>query len=282
MSVEMKLQMSYEYQRAQQFNQQQQMNRYFGGMFGQPRHQQQQQQQQSPFLGIKVRRSHILEDSVSIASRLLTSNGNDLKKPLKVKFVNEVGVDAGGVTKEYFQLLVEKLFSVEYGMWIHLKNGFWFNPSSLEDTYALVGLLMGLAVYNGVVLDIHFPRVVYKKLLNDTLPTTLSDLYELQPELVAGFSELLNYTEDGNGKIEDIFCLDFTASYKGLDGTPIVVDLKENGSNIDVTIDNRDEYVQLYLKWYVDDLINVQFNSFSKGFWKGKTCFLDIVFIFMF
>ena len=42
-------------------------------------------------------------------------------------------------------------------MWIELENGkgSWFNPSinkTNEKNYSLVGLLMGLAVYNGVVL----------------------------------------------------------------------------------------------------------------------------------
>ena len=56
-----------------------------------------------------------------------------------------------------FQLLTEKLFEKEFGMWIELENGkgSWFNPSinkTNEKNYSLVGLLMGLAVYNGVVL----------------------------------------------------------------------------------------------------------------------------------
>ena len=56
-----------------------------------------------------------------------------------------------------FQLLTEKLFEKEFGMWIELENGkgSWFNPSiniMNEKNYSLVGLLMGLAVYNGVVL----------------------------------------------------------------------------------------------------------------------------------
>ena len=34
-----------------------------------------------------------------------------------------------------------------------------------KDVYYLVGLLAGLAVYNSVILDLHFPQIVYKKLL---------------------------------------------------------------------------------------------------------------------
>ncbi len=45
---------------------------------------------------------------------------------------------------------------------------FWFSHLSieLETEYRLVGSVLGLAIYNGVILDLHFPPVVYKKLLN--------------------------------------------------------------------------------------------------------------------
>lgn len=44
---------------------------------------------------------------------------------------------------------------------------FWFSHLSLEleSEYELVGSVLGLAIYNGVILDVHFPPVVYKKLL---------------------------------------------------------------------------------------------------------------------
>lgn len=44
---------------------------------------------------------------------------------------------------------------------------FWFSHLSieLESEYELVGSVLGLAIYNGVILDVHFPPVLYKKLL---------------------------------------------------------------------------------------------------------------------
>ena len=45
---------------------------------------------------------------------------------------------------------------------------FWFNWTSMEaeHEFFLVGSVLGLAIYNGVILDVHFPMLVYKKLLN--------------------------------------------------------------------------------------------------------------------
>lgn len=40
----------------------------------------------------------------------------DLKKKLKVTFVGEPGLDMGGLTKEWFLLLIRQIFSPDYGM----------------------------------------------------------------------------------------------------------------------------------------------------------------------
>ena len=43
---------------------------------------------------------------------LLIVKVNDLKKPLKIKYIGggEQGLDMGGLQKEFFQLCVQKLF----------------------------------------------------------------------------------------------------------------------------------------------------------------------------
>lgn len=43
-------------------------------------------------------------------------NPTDLKKQLVVEFEGEQGVDEGGVSKEFFQLVVEEIFNPDYGM----------------------------------------------------------------------------------------------------------------------------------------------------------------------
>lgn len=46
-------------------------------------------------------------------------------------------------------------------------QNYWFNPTSFESDaqFTLVGIILGLAIYNNVILDVHFSMVVYKKLL---------------------------------------------------------------------------------------------------------------------
>lgn len=42
-------------------------------------------------------------------------NPSDLRKQLFVEFEDEQGLDEGGVSKEFFQLIVEELFNPDIG-----------------------------------------------------------------------------------------------------------------------------------------------------------------------
>jgi len=46
-------------------------------------------------------------------------------------------------------------------------NHYWFNPTSFENDgqFTLIGIVLGLAIYNNTIVDIHFPPVVYRKLM---------------------------------------------------------------------------------------------------------------------
>ncbi len=47
-----------------------------------------------------------------------------------------------------------------------LENFLWFNPDSFECNlnFELVGVLLGLALYNSTILKLDFPLVIFKKL----------------------------------------------------------------------------------------------------------------------
>lgn len=51
----------------------------------------------------------------NIFSPQISRKQRDLKKKLKVTFTGEPGLDMGGLTKEWFLLLVRKIFRPEYG-----------------------------------------------------------------------------------------------------------------------------------------------------------------------
>lgn len=82
---------------------------------------------------------------------------------------------------------------------------FWFNPASFEASgeFQLVGIVLGLAIYNSVILDVHLPRVLYKKLLGQK--PSFEDLKNTFPELGRGLQQLLEF----EGDVEGVFCRTF-------------------------------------------------------------------------
>ena len=70
---------------------------------------------------------------------------------------------------------------------------YWFNPSSLEDEdeFMLVGLVLGLAIYNAVLLDFPLPLALYRKLIGQSC--TLRDLQDMEPTLGKSLTALLQY-----------------------------------------------------------------------------------------
>ena len=56
----------------------------------------------------------------------------------------------------------------------------------------LVGLVLGLAIYNSVLLDFPLPIALYKKLVGQ--PPSLRDLSDMEPTVGKSLRELLNYS----------------------------------------------------------------------------------------
>lgn len=67
-------------------------------------------------MALQVRRDHLIEDALVELEVVAMENPYDLKKQLVVEFEGEQGVDEGGVSKEFFQLVVEEIFNPDYGM----------------------------------------------------------------------------------------------------------------------------------------------------------------------
>jgi ubiquitin-protein ligase E3 A/E3 ubiquitin-protein ligase HERC4 len=211
-----------------------------------------------PFFHLEIEREHLVEQTLE---KIKQADPKDIRKRLRVSFKGEEGLDAGGVTKEFFQLLSEELFDINSGLWT-TKFGDevnWFNSDNSWDEkgYEMIGVLFGLALYNSVLLDVRFPMAVYRKLLG--LPLGLEDIVD--EELRRGLKQLLDYEGDD---VEDIFCLSFEVSWMEL-GEERRLNLKPDGANIPVTNDNREEYVLRYVSWILVDSIKTQWNAFEVG-----------------
>ncbi|KAJ7397165.1 hypothetical protein BTVI_137957 [Pitangus sulphuratus] len=217
----------------------------------------------SPFLVLHVRRSNLVGDALR---ELSIHSDIDLKKPLKVIFDGEEAVDAGGVTKEFFLLLLKELLNPIYGMFTYYpeSNLLWFSDTCFveHNWFHLIGIICGLAIYNFTVVDLHFPLALYKKLLN--VKPCLEDLKELSPTEGRSLQQLLDYPGED---VEETFCLNFTICRESY-GVTEQKNLIEDGDKILVQKDNREEFVEAYVNYIFNLSIHEWYTAFSTGFLK--------------
>jgi ubiquitin-protein ligase E3 A len=217
---------------------------------------------ESPFLALHVRRGFLLRDTL----RQLTGlPPHELRKQLKVSFEGEDGVDQGGPTKELFALLVREIFDPKYGLWIEdaVTRTAWFHPSSVETEEAeLLGMLIGLAVHNGVFLDLHFPRALYKALLGQPL-AGLADLASVNPVLSESLGKLLAF--EPAEEVEETFGLTFEATYEAF-GEAVNAELCAGGASRAVTGANRAEYVAARCNFVLQKSVEQSLGAFQRGF----------------
>lgn len=67
------------------------------------------------YFHLSIRRKCIIEDSLQRISEAISSSEEEAKKALKVHFEGEEGIDAGGLRKEWFLLLVKELLDPDVG-----------------------------------------------------------------------------------------------------------------------------------------------------------------------
>ncbi|XP_040274077.1 probable E3 ubiquitin-protein ligase HERC3 isoform X2 [Bufo bufo] len=217
----------------------------------------------NPYLVLHVRRTSLVSDALR---ELSIHSDIDLKKPLKVKFDGEEAEDDGGVTKEFFLLLLKELLNPIYGMFTVYPDSdlIWFSDICFveHNWFHLIGIMCGLAIYNFTVVDLYFPLVLYKKLLN--VPATLEDLKELSPTEGRSLQELLDYPGED---VEETFCLNFTIcreSYGLAEMKPLV----PGGDQITVNKENRKEFVDSYVDYVFNQSVQEWYEAFSTGFLK--------------
>ena len=190
---------------------------------------------------VRVRRRALLQDALGEIGR---QSAGDLFKPLRVHFIGEEGVDAGGLKKEFFLLLMDELIAPEQGLFVPVAQGRlrWLvsdgppgtaTDEKLQSRWRLVGSLLGLALFNGVILQLHLPQAFWRRLLG--APVGMAQLEEYDPAVARSLRSLLSWA--GPGGVEDTFCLSFTTS----EGT----ELEDGGAQTAVTEANRERYVSL-------------------------------------
>ncbi|GIC90824.1 E3 ubiquitin-protein ligase TOM1 [Aspergillus udagawae] len=216
-----------------------------------------------PPLQLSVRRDQVFLDSFK---SLYFKSADELKYgKLNVRFHGEEGVDAGGVTREWFQVLARGMFNPNYALFIPVAaDRTTFHPNRLSGVnsehlmfFKFIGRIIGKALYEGRVLDCHFSRAVYKCILGRSV--SIKDMETLDLDY---YKSLLWMLEND---ITDIITETFAVETDDF-GEKQVIDLIENGRNIPVTQENKEEYVQRVVDYRLVKSVKDQLDNFLKGF----------------
>ena len=120
-------------------------------------------------LRLNIRREHVFEDAYH---QLRLRNVDEIRGRLHITFRNEEGVDAGGLSREFFGILAKEMFNPNYALFTSTEDGCTFQPNSNSSInpdhlfyFRFVGRIVGKAVVDGFLLDAHFTRSLYKHML---------------------------------------------------------------------------------------------------------------------
>ncbi|KAG6010263.1 hypothetical protein E4U21_007312 [Claviceps maximensis] len=224
------------------------------GQSGRPSH---------PPLQLSVRRDHVFHDSFR---SLYFKSGDEMKfGKLNIKFHGEEGVDAGGVTREWFQVLARQMFDPNYVLFIPVSSDrTTFHPNSLSAVnpehllfFKFIGRIIGKALYEGRLLDCFFSRAVYKRILGKSV--SVKDMESLDPEYYKSLCWMLE------NEIADIITETFSIE-DDVFGVTKIVDLIPNGREVAVTEENKHEFVRLVVEHRLLASVTDQMESFLKGF----------------
>nr|GEW74196.1 E3 ubiquitin-protein ligase UPL1-like [Tanacetum cinerariifolium] len=219
-------------------------------------------------LRVTVRRAYVLEDSYN---QLRMRSIQDMKGRLNVHFRGEEGIDAGGLTREWYQLLSRVIF--DKGALLFTTGGnnatFQPNPNSVYQTehlsyFKFVGRVVAKALFDGQLLDVYFTRSFYKHILG--VKVTYHDIEAVDPDYYKNLKWML---ENDVSDIPDLtFSMDADEEKHILYEKTEVSDyeLKPGGGNIRVTEETKHEYVDLVADHKLTNAIRPQINSFLEGF----------------
>lgn len=217
-------------------------------------------------LRLNIERESLFEDSLESLAVIPLKN---VRSTLRINFLDEHGVDAGGVHREWFIMLTEMLADPSRGLFVCVDKSeqtFHLNPNSKRDVgekhllfYYAIGRVIGRALLEGSVMALHLSSPLLKLMLG--LPLSFADLEDFDQEVYRSMQWLLE-----NDNVEELG-LDFTVTTEEGDVRQ-VVELIPNGGAVTVTDANKNRFVDLKWKFLLVERVSCQLQALLKGFYE--------------
>ncbi|KAI6809803.1 putative E3 ubiquitin-protein ligase, partial [Hortaea werneckii] len=216
-----------------------------------------------PSLQLNIRRDNVFMDSYK---SLYFKSAEEIKYgKLNIRFHGEEGIDAGGVSREWFGSMARQMFNPDYALFNPVASDrTTFHPNPHSDVneehlsfFKFIGRIIGKALYEGRLLDCHFSRAVYRRILGRTV--SLKDMESLDLDYYRSLVWILE------NDITDVTFETFSVDVDRF-GAEETVDLIPDGRNIPVTEENKQQYVQLVVEHRLITSVQQQLDKFLEGF----------------
>ncbi|MBZ3881092.1 Ubiquitin-protein ligase E3B [Sciurus carolinensis] len=221
---------------------------------------------------ITIRRSRMLEDGYEQLRQL---SQHAMKGVIRVKFVNDLGVDEAGIDqdgvfKEFLEEIIKRVFDPALNLFKTTSGDERLYPSPTSyihenylQLFEFVGKMLGKAVYEGIVVDVPFASFFLSQLLGHHHSIFYSSVDEL-PSLDSEFYKNLTSIKRYDGDIAD---LGLTLSYdEDVMGQLVCHELIPGGKTIPVTNENKISYIHLMAHFRMHTQIKNQTAALISGF----------------
>ncbi|GJP39043.1 hypothetical protein CLOM_g23436 [Closterium sp. NIES-68] len=219
-----------------------------------------------PVVDVSVRRDLLVEDAFVRLNQL----GPMLKGRVRVSFVNafgaeEIGMDQGGLFKEFLTDLAKAAFDPGYGLFLQAatEEGYLYpHPAAAALGHGIpmvefLGRIVGKALYEGILLEYNFAPLFVSKLVGRY--AFLDELSSLDVELYRNLMYLKHYEGDASE-----LALDFTVTEEVL-GEHSIVELRPGGSHIAVTNENKLQYIHAVADYKLNRQMAAVVAAFLRG-----------------
>lgn len=244
---------------------------------------------------IQVDRRNVLKDAYS---KMKDFGNSQWRGAFYTNFIGESGVDTGGITKELFTILGREIFHPNNNLFrrfsedspaVHpapFVSSFSISPSGSDfpqlegkssppssptgaslDIFKFAGKFLAKCLYDSAVreprlINVSLTKAFYKLILH--LPVDFGD-FEIDDSQY--YNSKVKYILENNVDEAEL-CLKFVEEEYEKDGkVKRSEELRPNGRNIDVTEENKVEYLQLLSYYRLYSSVRKEVDSFREGFY---------------
>ncbi|KAG6609405.1 uncharacterized protein IUM83_00497 [Phytophthora cinnamomi] len=204
---------------------------------------------------IRIHRDKVLKQSMTL---FMSAPSGTLHRRLRVDFMDEAGVDGGGILREWLHLVCSQLFDDAPGLFTLTSSsahqGYWINRTATGkctkqlQTYVFFGKLLGKALLEGLLFNVRLSIPLLKHILG--APLKLSDLYLLDETV---YSSMIWILENDN------------TNSLGLNFTVEGVELIPSGADVSLHDGNKHLYVAKVAQYYLFDSVRAEILSIMEG-----------------